>query len=120
MAADVAEGAQLTLIVANDDDGFAGNVGGEKTFGVRDCTLRAIYLAARLAESSDELPGAPKNARLLDFKDGGIGVKTRGECLGTLDLVVDVEMVRFRLHQPLKVESSKLKSQSKGFSYFDD
>ena len=34
MTAHVAEGAQLALLVANDDDGFAGDIHGEITFGI--------------------------------------------------------------------------------------
>src|SRR6266704_1632980 len=36
MAANIAERTQLALIVANDDDGFTGNIGGEKAFWVGD------------------------------------------------------------------------------------
>src|SRR6266702_6379855 len=36
MAANIAEGAQFTLLVANDDDGLAGDIGGAKAFWVGD------------------------------------------------------------------------------------
>jgi hypothetical protein len=44
------------------------------------------------------LPGTLENARLLDFQDGGIGVKARGKRLCALDLLMDVEMKRLRQH----------------------
>jgi hypothetical protein len=113
MAANVAEGAQRAFLVANNDDGFASDIGGEKTFGIGDGALHAVYFAAGLGERSDELPGALKDARFLDFQNGGIGVKTRGECLGAPDLFVDVEMKGFRLHKS-NVKSSK----SKNYFYF--
>ncbi len=104
MAANVAEGAQLSLFVANDDDWLAGDIRGEKTFWVGDGALHAINFSAGLAESSDELPGALKNARLLDLKNRRIGVKARSERLRTLNLFVNVEMKRFRQHdQNLRV-----------------
>jgi len=41
MAANVAKSAQRSLLIADDDDWLAGNVGGEKTFGVGDgCASR--------------------------------------------------------------------------------
>jgi hypothetical protein len=98
MAANVAEGAQLTLFVANDDDRFAGDLGGEKAFGIGNGALYAVYFSAGLAESSDELPGALENAGLFDFEDCGIGVKARGERLCALDLFVHVKMKRFCQH----------------------
>src|SRR6266851_858867 len=104
MAANVTEGTQRSLVVANDDDWLTGNVGSEKTFGIGDDALHSVHFSARLAESSNELPGAMENARLLDIQNRRIGVKTRRECLCALDLLVDVEMKRFRCHdQNLRV-----------------
>src|SRR5258708_6537220 len=98
MAADIAEGAQLALLVANDDDWFTGDVGREKTFGIGDGAFRAVYFSALLAECSDELPGALENSCLFDFKNRGIGVKARSERLRALDLFMDVEVKRLCQH----------------------
>ena len=98
MAANVTEGTQRSLVVANDDDWLTSNIGGEKTFGIGDGALHPVHFSARLAESSNELPGAMENARLLDIKNCGIGVKTRCECLSALDLFVHVQVKRFHQH----------------------
>jgi hypothetical protein len=98
VATNVAEGAQRAFLVANDDDGFTSDIGGEKAFGVGDSALHTVYFAAGLAQRSDHLPGALEDARFLDFEDGGIGVKARCEGLRALDLFVDVEVERFRQH----------------------
>src|SRR5437660_49319 len=62
MTARVAEGAQLALLVANDDDGFAGDIHGEITCGIGAGACYAVHFSARLAESSDELPGTLEDA----------------------------------------------------------
>src|SRR5438045_9326081 len=98
MAANVAESTQFPLLVANEDDGFTGDIGGEITFGVGDGAFYAVNFSAGLAESSDELPSALEDASFLDFKNRGIGVKAGGERLRTLDLFVNIEMERFRQH----------------------
>ena len=98
MAANVAESTQFPLLVANDDDGFTCDIGGEITFGVGDGAFYAVNFSAGLAESSDELPSALEDASFLDFKNRGIGVKAGGERLRTLDLFVNIEMERFRQH----------------------
>src|SRR6267378_3737604 len=92
MTANVAEGAERTFFVANDNDRFADEIGGEETFWVGDGPLHAIPFSARLAKCSDELPGAAENTRLLDFQNRGIGVETQGECLRALDLFVHVQV----------------------------
>jgi len=86
------------LLVANDDDGFAGDVGREKTFGIGDGAFRAVYFSALLAECSDELSGALENSYLFDFKNRRVGIKARGECLRALDLFMDVEVKRLYQH----------------------
>jgi len=63
MTANVAEGAQCTFLIANDDDWFTSNIGGEKAFRVSDSALRPVYFAAGLAKRADHLPGAPQDAR---------------------------------------------------------
>ena len=92
VAADVAEGAEGSLLVANDEQRFSGAFGGKKRFWVGDGFLYAVDLTAGMVESADELPGAAKDFVLLDFEDGRIGVKARGEGVGAFDLLVDVEM----------------------------
>src|SRR5437899_1407744 len=98
MAASVAEGTEFSPIVSNDDDGFTGYIGGEKTFWIGDGALHAIYFSAGLAERSNELPSALENTGLLDLQNCRISVKARGERLRTLDLFVDIEVERFGQH----------------------
>src|SRR5207302_8989857 len=52
MTANVAEGAQLTLLVANDDDRLAHNIHGEETFRVGNRVLGSVHVAAALMESA--------------------------------------------------------------------
>src|SRR5258706_14510388 len=92
MAANVAKSAQRSLLIADDDDWLAGNVGGEKTFGGADGALHAIHFPAGLAECSDELPNALGNARLLDFQNRRGGGETRRRGLCGLGLFVDVQV----------------------------
>jgi hypothetical protein len=106
MAANIAEGTEFSPIVANDDDGFTGYIGGKKTLGVGDGALHAIYFSAGLAERSNELPSALESAGLLDLQNCRISVKARGERSRTLDLFVNVEVERFGQHKKkFKVQS---------------
>jgi len=82
MTANVAEGAQCTFLIANDDDWFTSNIGGEKAFRVSDSALRPVYFSAGLAKRADHLPGAPQDARFLNLKDVGIGVKNAKRVFG--------------------------------------
>ena len=118
MTANVAESAKHAFFVADDDDGFAGKIGGEKAFRVGDGPLRAVQFSARLAECADELPGAAENARFLDFQNCRIGVETRGEGLRALDLFVHVQVQRFRDHKKkLKVQVEFQHSTALGAGY---
>ena len=92
MAADVAERAQRSLLVAHHDDRFAGNFRGEITFRIGDGALRAVHFAAWLVERADQLPGAQKDPRLFDFQNGGIGIERRRQGVRAFDLFVDVEL----------------------------
>ena len=98
MAANVAEGTEVSPTVANDDDGFTNHIGGEKTLGIGDSALHAVYFSTGLAESSNELPSAMENAGLLDLQNCRISVKARGKRLCALDLFVNVEVERFGQH----------------------
>src|SRR5690349_17773549 len=62
MTADIAEGAQLALLVAHDDHWLADDICREKTLRIRNSALDPIYFAASLMESTDELPGTLKDA----------------------------------------------------------
>jgi hypothetical protein len=92
MTADIAERTEGSLLVANNDDGFTGNIHSKKTFRVGNRSFHAVHFAARLAERSDKLPCAMKNACLLKFQDCGIGVKPRSKCLSALNLLVHIQM----------------------------
>jgi hypothetical protein len=46
MAANIAEGTQSTLPVADNHDGLAGDIGSEKSFRIRDGTLDAVPFPA--------------------------------------------------------------------------
>ena len=93
VAADVAEGAERALLVANDDDRFADDVGGEKSFGIGDGALCAVHFAARRVERADELPGATEDAGFFSVENSGIGVELRRERVRAFDLFVDVELM---------------------------
>src|SRR4029077_18537250 len=95
MAANVAERAKSSLLVADDENGLAGDFSGEISFGIGDGFHCTIYLTAGLHRGSDELPGLTKNLFLLNFEDSRVGVKARGEGKGALDLFVHVEVKRF-------------------------
>src|SRR6266446_1751855 len=99
MTANVAESAKHAIFVANNDDGFTYEIGGEKAFRIGDAPLHAVHFPARPVKCADELPGAPENARLLDFQNCWIGVETRGERLRALDLFVHVQVQWFRDHK---------------------
>src|SRR5437016_548088 len=62
MSANVAEGTQFALLVANDDDWLTSDIGGEKTLGVANGALHAVHFPAGLVECSYKLPGALENA----------------------------------------------------------
>src|SRR5881628_2425717 len=49
MPADIAEGAQRILLIADDYDGLAGDLSGEKGFRIGDGALSAVEVAAGLA-----------------------------------------------------------------------
>ena len=46
MAADVAEGAERALLVADDDYGFANDIDGEECFGIGDGAFCGLLFAA--------------------------------------------------------------------------
>jgi hypothetical protein len=93
-----AEGSQYALLVAHDDNGLARNVGGKETFWIGYGAFYAVNFAARVAESTDQLPSAQKNARLFNVEDGGIGIKPGREGVSALDLLVYVELQRLGVH----------------------
>src|SRR5689334_18544786 len=92
MAAHVAEGAQLALLVAHDDDRLADNIHRKKTFWVGNRTLGSVHFATGLMQRSDELPGALKDARFFNFQNRSIRVEARCERLRAFDLLVHIEM----------------------------
>src|SRR4029077_3425378 len=92
VAADVAEGAERALLVANDDDRFADDVDSEKGFRIGDGAFCAVLFSAGSVESANELPGATEDAGFLHVEDGGVGVKLRRERVGAFDLLMDVEI----------------------------
>src|SRR2546430_442657 len=104
MAANVAEGAQSSLLIADDKNWFTGDFGGEISFRVGDGLWHAVRVPAGLHRGANKLPGAAKDFFLLDFEDSRIGVKARGERVGALDLFIDiqakrhVEVRRFGVH----------------------
>jgi len=91
VAADVAEGAKRSLFVADDEDGFAGDFGGEESFGIGDGAVRAAGFSAGLVKSADHLPSFVEDFVFFNFEDGGVGVEAGGEGVSAFDLFVDVE-----------------------------
>ena len=91
MAAYVTERAKRTLFVANNDDRFASQLGGEKRFGIGYGVICSVHFATGLIEGADHLPDFVEDLGFFDFEDGGIGVEARGERVGAFDLFVDVE-----------------------------
>src|SRR2546430_6470106 len=67
MAANVAESTQFPLLVANDDDGFTCDIGGEINFGGGGGAVFAVYFSTGLGERSDEVPSTLGDARFFDF-----------------------------------------------------
>ena len=133
VATHVAEGAKSSLLarrgrlVAYDQQRFARDVGGEKSFRIGNGFLDAVEFTAGMVERADELPGTTKDFVLFDFENGGIGVEAGGEGVRTFDLFVYVEVERFGVHgcksltvarsrheDAAKVKSTKVKGRSVG------
>src|SRR5260370_1317768 len=76
MAADIVEGAKLRVVAANDDDGFAGEVGGEE-----------ITISGDLIEAAGDLPAFCKNGRELQFVNAWITIPGRGNRGGFLQRI---------------------------------
>jgi len=68
MAANVVEGAELRGVAADDDDGLAGDVGGEE-----------ITIFAELIKAAGDLPAFSKYSRELQFINAGIAIPGRGD-----------------------------------------
>ena len=96
--AHVAESAESSLFIADDEERLACYIGGEKSFRIGNGALRAIAFTAGVIQCADELPGAAENFVALDFEDCGVGVEARSESVRAFDLLVDVEMERFGGH----------------------
>src|SRR5882672_1186921 len=101
MAADVAEGAECALLVADNDNWFADDIDGKEGFGVGDGAFYGVLFVTfptGSVERADELPGAAEDAGFLSVKDRGIGVELRSERMGRFDSFVNVEMERIWGH----------------------
>src|SRR5215471_12455594 len=98
MAADVAESPKFALLVANDDDRLADDVYSEEAFGVGDGALYSVHFAARLMQSSYQVPGALENAGFFNLQNRRIGVETGCQCLRTFNLLVHVQVQGFCRH----------------------
>ena len=85
MAADVVEGAELGVVAAHDDDGLAGDVGGEE-----------LAFFANLIEAADDLPGRAEDAGAFEFFDARVAIPGRGDRGGFFEWIggiVEIEEV---------------------------
>jgi len=67
MAADVIKGAEQVVVAARNDDGLAGEIGGEEITFARD-----------LVQAAGDLPGVGEDGFLLETGDTGIEIPGRG------------------------------------------
>src|ERR1700686_1267092 len=98
MAAHIAEGPQDALLVAHHDDRFADNLGSKKAFWISYGAFCVVHFAAYVAESTNQLPGAQKNARLFNIENRGVGIKLGRKRVRALDLFVYVKLQRLGVH----------------------
>jgi len=94
MAADIVESAELVVIAARDDNGFAGNVRSEE-----------ISFFADLVDAADGLPGFCEDALLFEFVDARIEVPRRRNGPSVVEGIVGIveidEVVDVAFHEML-------------------
>jgi hypothetical protein len=83
MAADVVEGAELRVVAADDDDGLAGDVGGEE---------RAVF--ANVIEAAGDLPAFSEDGRELQFVYARVAIPGRGNRGGFLERIGGIVQVQ--------------------------
>ncbi len=79
VAAYVIKGAECAVIAARNDDGFAGEIGGEEITFARD-----------LIQAAGDLPGVGEDGFLLETGDAGIEIPRRGNGPGFFERVVGI------------------------------
>ena len=79
VAADVIKGAEQIVVAARDDDGLAGEIGGEEITFARD-----------LINAAGDLPGVSKDGFLFETGNAGIEVPGRGNGPGLFERVVGI------------------------------
>ena len=85
VAADVVEGAELGIVAADDDDGFAGDIGGEE-----------LAFLADLVGPSDYMPGSAEDTHAFEFFDAFVPIPggwDRGGFFERVAGVVEIEDV---------------------------
>jgi hypothetical protein len=113
MAANVAERAKNSGIVADNDDGFANNFRGEEGFRISDGAFHTVHFPAILRKGSNQLPGATEDALALEFHHGGVDVEAGGKRLRTFQVFIDVEAKRIDNHaEKLAVHAEKFQVES--------
>ncbi len=83
MAADVVEGAELRVAAADDDDGLAGDVGGEE-----------FTIFANLIEAAGYLPAFSEHSRELQFVNARVAIPGRGNRGGFLQRIGGVVQIQ--------------------------
>jgi len=83
MAANIVEGAELRVVAADDDDGLAGDVGGEE---------RTIF--TNLIEAAGNLPAFSEDGRELQFVNARVAIPGRGNGRGLLQRIGGIVQVQ--------------------------
>jgi len=79
VSTDVEEGAESMVIAADDDDGFAGDVGGEE-----------VAFVLELVEAADGLPGAGEDGLFFERFDLRVAVPGSGDGIGVVKGIVRI------------------------------
>jgi len=74
VAADVIKGAEQVVVAARDDDGFAGEIGGEE-----------ITFVGHLIQAAGDLPGVGEDGFLFEAGNAGIEIPGRGNGPGLFE-----------------------------------
>src|SRR5260370_41396454 len=78
MAANVAEGTEVSPTVANDDDGFTNHIGGEKNLRVGGGGVHGRFLLPGMGEGFHQVARGEENGGRLGFPNWRSSVKKRG------------------------------------------
>jgi len=79
VATDVVKSAKCAVMATRDDDGFAGEIGGEE-----------ISFVCDLIEAASDLPGVGENGFLFEACDAGIEIPGRGNGPGCFERIVGI------------------------------